>query len=589
MKGIAVSKGVAIGKAYLLDRSKFCILKQKLKKHEVEREIERFRDAIAKTKLQLTDIKNRAEKIADKYAVILDTYILLLDDDILVNDTIENIKKQRTNAEWTLNQTLQNFLSLFENINDDYLKGKKDDLDLLVQAILRNLVGHGQETLSDIHEPVIIVTHSLSPSDTLTMPRNFIKGLATETGGKTSHVGIFAAALGIPAVTGVKELTSQINSGENIIIDGIDGEVIRHPTEENTQYYLKKQENYRRYEERLLANIHQPAETLDGHQIHLLANIESNQEVTSLHKFGAEGVGLYRTEFLYMSANNLPGERDLYENFKKVAQEMNGKPVVIRTLDIGMDKQLAGIQTNDENNPALGLRGIRLSLAKPGLFLSQLKGILRASSYGNIKVLYPMVSDVTEIVQANELLQKAKDLLNQEKIPFDENIKIGAMIETPAAAICIDHILEKVDFISIGTNDLIQYILAIDRVNENIAHLYQPFHPSVLRSLKQIFVAAQKADKKVSICGELGGDPMATMLLLGLGDLDNLSMEPHSIPKVKKLIRLIRLEEARQMVDHVLNLSSVEEISRFIANEMRTRFPEDFDRDLSFQEKLKPA
>ena len=589
MKGIAVSKGVAIGKAYLLDRSKFCIFKQELEENEVESEIERFRDAIAKTKLQMTDIKNRAVKIADKYAVILDTYTLLLDDDILVNDTIENIRKQRTNAEWTLNQTLQNFLNMFDNINDDYLKGKKDDLDLLVQAILRNLIGHSQETLSDIHEPVIIVTHSLSPSDTLTMPRNFIKGLATETGGKTSHVGIFAAALGIPAVTGVKELTSQINSGENIIIDGIDGEVIRRPTEENTQYYLKKQENYRRYEERLLANIHQPAETLDGHQIHLLANIESNQEVRSLHKFGAEGVGLYRTEFLYMSANNLPGEKDLYENFKEVAQAMNGKPVVIRTLDIGMDKQLAGIQTNDENNPALGLRGIRLSLANPGLFLNQLKGILRASSYGNIKVLYPMVSDVTEIIQANELLQKAKDQLNQEKISFDENIKIGAMIETPAAAICIDHILEEVDFISIGTNDLIQYILAIDRINENIAHLYQPFHPSVLRSLKQIFEAASKADKKVSICGELGGDPMATMLLLGLGDLGDLSMEPHSIPKVKKIIRLIRIEEARQMADHVLNLSSVEEISRFIANEMRTRFPEDFNRDLSFQENLKPA
>ena len=589
MKGIPVSKGVAIGKAYLLDRSKFCIFKQELEEHEVEREIERFRNAIEKTKLQMTDIKNRAEKIADKYAVILDTYTLLLDDDILVNDTIENIRKQRTNAEWTLNQTLQNFLNMFDNINDDYLKGKKDDLDLLVQAILRNLIGHSQETLSDIHEPVIIVTHSLSPSDTLTMPRSFIKGLATETGGKTSHVGIFAAALGIPAVTGVKELTSQINSGENIIIDGIDGEVIRRPTEENTQYYLKKQENYRRYEERLLANIHQPAETLDGHQIHLLANIESNQEVRSLHKFGAEGVGLYRTEFLYMSANNLPGERDLYENFKEVAQEMNGKPVVIRTLDIGMDKQLAGIQTNDENNPALGLRGIRLSLAKPTLFLNQLKGILRASSYGNIKVLYPMVSDVTEIVQANELLQKAKDLLNQEKISFDENIKIGAMIETPAAAICIDHILEEVDFISIGTNDLIQYVLAIDRINENIAHLYQPFHPSVLRSLKQIFEAASKVDKQVSICGELGGDPMATMLLLGLGDLGDLSMEPHSIPKVKKIIRLIRIEEARQMADHVLNLSSVEEISRFIANEMRTRFPEDFNRDLSFQENFKPA
>jgi len=589
MKGIAVSKGVAIGKAYLLDRSNFCILKQILADDEVEKEVERFREAIEKTKRQMTDIKKRAEKIADKYAVILDTYILLLDDDILVNDTIENIRKNKTNAEWTLNQTLQNFLNLFDNINDDYLKGKKDDLDLLVHAILKNLLGHSQETLSDIQDPVIIVTNSLSPSDTLSMPRNFIKGLATESGGKTSHVGIFAAALGIPAVTGIKNLTSQINSGDNIVVDGIDGEVIPHPSDKDTEYYLKKQENYRRYEERLLVNIHQRAETLDGHQVHLLANIESNKQIKALRKFGSEGVGLYRTEFLYMSANNLPGERELYENFKAVAQEMDDKPVVIRTLDIGMDKQLAGIQTHDEDNPALGLRGIRLSLAKPELLSNELKGILRASFYGNVKILYPMITSVTEIIQANEILQKAKENLKEAEIPFDDNIEIGAMIETPAAAICIDQILEHVDFVSIGTNDLVQYLLAVDRVNENVAHLYQPFHPSVIRSLKQIFVAANKAGKNVSICGEMGGDPMATMLLLGLGKLEDLSMEPHSIPKVKKIIRLIRLDEARQMADHVLTLSSVEEISRFITEEMRARFPEDFDRDLSFQEKSKPA
>lgn len=589
MKGIAVSKGVAIGKAYLLDRSKFCILKQQLEENEIEKEVERFRNAIEKTKLQMADIKKRAEKIADKYAVILDTYTLLLEDDILVNDTIENIRTNRTNAEWTLSQTLKNFLTLFDNINDDYLKGKKDDLDLLVQAILRNLIGHSQETLSDIQEPVIVVTHSLSPSDTLIMPRNFVKGMATEVGGKTSHVGIFAAALGIPAVTGVKNLTSQINSGDEIVIDGIDGEVIAHPTKENTQYYLNKQENYRRYEERLLTNINQPAETLDGNQIHLLANIESIQEIKTLYKFGSEGVGLYRTEFLYMASSNLPGERELYENFKEVAQEMDDNPVVIRTLDIGMDKQLEGIHTDPEDNPALGLRGIRLSLARPELFMIQLKGILRASLYGNVKVLYPMVTSATEINQANEFLDKAKNILRDQQIPFDEDIEVGAMIETPAATICIDHILEQVDFISIGTNDLIQYLLAVDRVNENVAHLYQPFHPSVIRSLKQIIVAANNSGKKVSICGELGGDPMATMLLLGLGKIDDLSMEPHSIPKVKKIIRLIRLEEARQMADHVLSLSSVEEVSRFITEKMRSRFPDDFDRDLSFQEKLKSA
>ena len=586
MKGIAVSKGVAIGTAYLLDSTKFCIIKHQLNELEAEKEIERFRKAIDKTKLQMTEIKKRAKKVADKYAVILDTYSLLLDDDILVNDTIENIKKHKTNAEWALTQTLNNFLKLFDNINDEYLKGKKDDLDLLVQTILKNLIGHSQESLSEIQEPVIIVTHSLSPSDTIMMSKNFVKGMATEAGGKTSHIGIFAAALGIPAITGIKGLTSSINSGDQIIVDGIDGEIIIKPPSEILQHYAKKQENYRKYEERLLANIHQPAETLDGHQVKLLANIESNQEVKTLYKFGAEGVGLYRTEFLYLAASPLPGERELYENFKSVVHEMDSKPVVIRTLDIGMDKQFGNIINNDEDNPALGLRGIRLSLVNPQLLTEQIKGILRASFYGDVKILYPMISSVTEIIQANKILEDAKNDLRKDQIPFDEEIEVGAMIETPAAAICIDHILKEVDFISIGTNDLIQYLLAVDRVNENVAHLYQPFHPAVLRSLKNIIRSAEDAGIKVSICGELGGDPMATMLLLGLGKLDDLSMEPHAIPKVKKIIRTIRLDEARQLADDVLEMSSPEEITSFITNEMRIRFPEDFDRDLSFEEKL---
>jgi phosphoenolpyruvate-protein phosphotransferase (PTS system enzyme I) len=589
MKGISVSKGVAIGKVYLLDSSKFCIIRHELNEQEAEKEVERFREAIEKTKLQMLEIKKRAKKIADKYAVILDTYSLLLDDDILVNDTIENIKKHKTNAEWALTNTLDNFLKLFDNINDDYLKGKKDDLDLLVQTILKNLIGHSQESLSDIQEPVIIATRSLSPSDTIIMPKNFVKGLVTEAGGKTSHVGIFAAALGIPAITGIKGITSKVKSGDFIIVDGIDGEVIINPSEEKVQHYKKKQENYRKYEERLLTNIHQPAETLDGQQVKLLANIESNQEVKTLHKFGVEGVGLYRTEFLYLAASSLPNERDLYENFKLVVQEMGSRPVVIRTLDIGMDKQIDDSINIDENNPALGLRGIRLSLAKPQLLIDQIKGILRASLYGNVKILYPMISSVTEIIQANKILEDAKIELKRDQIPFNEEIEVGAMIETPAAATCIDHILEVVDFISIGTNDLIQYLLAVDRVNENVAHLFQPFHPSVLRTLKAIMQSADEAGKKVSICGEMGGDPMATMLLLGLGKLDDLSMEPHSVPKVKKIIRTIRLEEARQLADDVLKMKSSDEITSYIADEMRARFPEDFDRDLSFEEKLNPA
>lgn len=584
-RGIAVSNGVAIGKAYILDASKFCLVKRSLEPGEVPAEIQRFRDAIEKTKVQMQEIKKKATKIAEKYAIILDTYSLLLEDDMLVSDTIESIKNGKLNAEWALTKTQEKFTHLFNNINDEYLKGKQDDLELLVQAIIRNLIGHTQESLSEITEPVVLIAHTLTPSDTLMMPRNYILGLATEAGGKTSHVGIFASALGIPAVVGIQGLHSKVNSGALVIVDGIDGNVFVDPTEKKIQQYRNKQENFRRYEQQLLENIDQSAETLDGHRVNLRANIESGQEVKTLKKFGAEGVGLFRTEFLYLTPGKLPTENDLCENFKNVARDLDPHPVVIRTMDIGLDKNLPDFKMVNEDNPALGLRGIRLSLSYPEIFITQLKGILRASLYGDIKILYPMVSFADEIVQANHFLKSAKNDLRNEGIPFNENIEVGAMIETPSAAICIEDILEEVDFISIGTNDLIQYILAVDRVNENVAHLYKPYHPSILKMLKHIFLAAEKVGKKVSICGELGGDPLATMVLMGLGKLNELSMDPHSIPKVKKIIRAIKLSEAKEMADHILTLSSAESITQYISSEMRKRLPSDFDRDLSFAEK----
>ncbi|GJL80132.1 MAG: phosphoenolpyruvate-protein phosphotransferase [Nitrospinaceae bacterium] len=587
--GIALSKGVAIGKAYLLDSSKFCVLKQELNPDQVETEVKRFRHAIELSKLQMQEIKKRASKVADKYAVILDTYTLLLEDEVIVNDTIENIRGNRLNAEWALTETLNKFTKLFNNINDDYLKGKKDDLDLVVHGIIRNLIGHSQEKLSEIDEPVILVSHTLSPSDTIAMPKNLVLGMATEVGGKTSHVAIFASALGIPLVGGIKDLTGQLNSGDQIIIDGIDGRVIVNPSAEQLKHYQKKQENYRHYEQKLLEDIHQPARTLDGVAIKLMANIESPDDLKSLRKYGAEGIGLYRTEFLYLMAKTPPTESELYETFKRVVQEMAPLPVVIRTLDIGMDKTLTDMSSEPENNPALGLRGIRLSLSDPGVFIYQLKAILRASLYGNIKILFPMLSSLEEFSDAKELLETAKNDLKKKQIPFDEEIPVGTMVETPAAAICADHLLKEVDFISIGTNDLIQYLLAVDRTNENVAPLYQPFHPSVLKTLKNIFQAAKNSGKDFSICGELGGDPLATAVLLGLGNHQELSMEPHSIPKVKKIIRKISLEEARQMADHVLGLTSTDEINQFILKEMQSRFPSDFDRGTSFEEKMIPA
>ena len=583
--GIAVSSGVAIGKAYLLDRSKVCVIKRSLPGKEIEKEVKRLREAIEMSKSQMKDIKQKASSIADKYAIILDTYTLLLEDDILVNETIEIIKKERCNAEWALTVTLEKFTNLFNNINDEYLKGKKDDLDLVVHGVIKNLIGHHQENLEDIDEPVIVITHELSPSDTILMSKNFILGMATEVGGKTSHVGIFASALGIPAVVGLGNLTEFVNSGDTLIVDGIQGEVIVNPDKEQLSHYQKKQKNYQKYEKNLLKDIGLEAETLDGEKIHLMANIETIHEAKSIRKYGGEGIGLYRTEFLYLAANTLPTENDLYANFKKVVQTMEPYPVVIRTLDIGADKQLTKINNAPEDNPALGLRGIRLSLAQPELLMNQLKGILRASLYGKTKILYPMVSSVEEIVEANSYLEKAKEELRSAQIPFEENIPVGAMIETPAAALIVDRILEIVDYISIGTNDLIQYVLAVDRINENVAHLYQPFHPAVLRILREILKTAEKMKKPVSICGELGGDPMATFLLLGLGKVNELSMEPHSIPKVKKILRKLTLKEARKLADHALSLSNSEEINRFINNEMRNRFPSDFDRDLAFGEK----
>ncbi|QPJ65663.1 MAG: phosphoenolpyruvate--protein phosphotransferase [Candidatus Nitrohelix vancouverensis] len=581
-KGIAASKGIAIGKAHLLNQSKFCIVKYKISADEVDAEIQRLRQAIDASKHEMQAVKQRARKVADKYAVILDTYLLLLDDDILVNETVEKISEDLMNAEWALSQTHEKFTTLFNNINDEYLKGKQDDLDLVVHGIMRNLIGHHQESLADIQEPIILIAHSLSASDTLLVPRSLILGLATEVGGKTSHLAIFSSAMGIPAVVGVKDLTVNINSGDPVIIDGIDGHVLINPSEKILDVYRTKSVNYQKYQTKLLENIHETAETKDGYKVNLRANIESAHEINSLKKFGAEGVGLYRTEFLYLGVERLPTEEELYLNFKKVARGVEPYPVIVRTLDLGTDKPLHNIYVAEENNPALGLRGIRLSLVNQELFLSQLRAILRASLYGDIKILYPMIASVSEIRQANQILEAAKNELREKQIPFNEDIEVGVMIETPAAAVCIDQIIEETDFISIGTNDLIQYLLAVDRINENVAHLYQPFHPAVLRTLKKVILAAQNAGKKVSICGELGGDPIATLLLIGLGKVDELSMEPHSIPKVKKILRKISHIEAQALAQKAMSMDSTQEINHFIIDEMKRKFPDDFEHNLDY-------
>jgi phosphotransferase system enzyme I (PtsI) len=572
-KGIAVSKGIAIGQAHILDRSNLCVIKHTLNPINIEDEVIRFRNAIELTKKQMQETKIKASKVATKYSILLDTYTLLLEDDIFVKDTINKIRAERINAEWAITETLYKFIKLFNNINDEYLKGKKDDLELVVNGIIKNLLGHSQDSLAEIHKPVILVTNALSPSDTLSIPRDFVLGLATEVGGKTSHVGIFASALGIPSVVGVKNLTNIINTGDQIIIDGIDGNIIINPSKKTLKHYKDKQANYNQYEENLLINIGEPTVTKDNFRVKLMANIETTHEINILKKFGAEGVGLYRTEFLYLGSQSAPTERDLYNNFKTLIQEIAPLPVTIRTLDIGMDKQLHSFKENDEDNPALGLRGIRMSLAYQEQFIVQLRAILRASIYGEVKILYPMITDVEEIIQVNLILDRIKEEMEDENIPFDNDIEIGAMIETPSSAICSDLILKEVDFISIGTNDLIQYTLAVDRINEKVDHLYTPYNPAIIKILKQVLDNASAAKKKVSICGELGGDPMATLLLLGLGNLTEISMDSHSIPRVKKIISQSTIKDAKIFSKKILNLNSTKEINRFIHSNMLKRYP----------------
>ena len=579
LSGIAVSKGISIGEAYILDRSKLCALKQTIDSRDIDTEVARFRVAIEKTKKQMQETKQKASEVAEKYSIILDTYTLLLDDDILVNDTITIIRKKKINAEWAITETLNKSLLLFDNINDNYLKGKKDDLELVVHGVIKNLLGHSQNALADIQRPVILITHTLSPADTISIPREYVLGLATEVGGKTSHVGIFASALGIPSVVGIKTLTDKINTGDQIIIDGINGNVITNPSKNTLEHYKQKQLEHKQYEEKLLINIARPAITKDDFRVSLMANIESTYKIKELKKFGAEGVGLYRTEYLYLNAYRYPSENELYENFKNAVQEISPYPIVIRTLDIGMDKQLAFLDNHNEDNPALGLRGIRMSLANPEHFSIQIRAILRASFHGEVKIMYPMISDSQEIIQANSILEKTKEIMREEKIPFNEDIEIGAMIETPSSAICCNQILKEVDFISIGTNDLIQYLLAVDRVNEKVAHLYQPYNPAILKTLKSIFDSAQETGKKVSICGELGGDPMITLFLLGLGNLDSLSMDPHSIPHVKKIIFQSNLSEAKEFSKQLLKLNTTNDIHCFLNSEMRKRYPYDFQEN----------
>ena len=579
IKGIGVTPQIIVGKAYLVDRGKIDAPARVLPENQVPWEVERFRDAVEESKKQLRSAK---EKLLHEDAVgpayILDAHLLMMEDKNLIDTTVETIKQSWINSEWALKINLDRLRKIFNSIDDDYLKSRKTDLDYIEQRILRNLTGRGTEALSQIKEEVIIVAHDLSPADTAQMVKDKVTAFVTDMGGKTSHTAIMARSLEIPAVVGTETGTHCINTGDTLIVDGITGVVVVTPSPEIIQEYQDRSRTRQKVERDLFQYRDLPAETLDGYRVNLLANIELVEEIQSVLDHGAEGIGLYRTEYLYLNRKDLPTEEEHFQAYKKVIESISPRPAVIRTLDIGGDKFISHLELAEEMNPAMGLRAIRFSLKEPDLFKVQLRAMLRASAYGKVKILLPMISGVSEIREVKKILNEVRLSLTAERIPFDPRVEIGIMMEVPSAATIADILAKEVDFFSIGTNDLIQYTLAIDRVNEHVAHMYQPLHPAILRLIHQTIEAGHRADIPVAMCGEMAAEPLYIPILLGLG-LDELSMNPVTIPRVKQIIRLISYEESRRLVKEVLTLTTTGQVNRYVRHEMAKRFPDLFGPD----------
>jgi len=577
MRGIGVSPGIVIGKAFLVDRWKVKVQKSTIKKSEVKKEIARFRQAVEQARVQLERIKEKiAREVPDKtYTYIIDVHLLILADEMLINETIKLIQQERVNAEWALDQVLSHFANIFDAIDDQYLRERKSDIEHVGERIKRNLAGNEPHSISEIKEDVVIVAHDLTPADTVHMHKGNVKGFATDLGGRTSHTAIMARSLEIPAVVALGNITSQVKTGDPIIVDGTEGVVIIKPSREVFTKYLGKQRRFIYFEKELLKQRNLPAETKDGYCLELSANIEFPREISSILEHGAQGVGLYRTEYLYLDRPQLPTEEEQYIAYKTLAEQLRPYSAIIRIMDFGGDKVDPHLKVEPEDNPVLGLRAIRFALKREDLFRQQLRAILRASVYKNLRILFPLISGIGELRQAKEVLASVKQELRQEGIPFDEEIQVGVMIEVPSAAMTADLLAKECDFFSIGTNDLIQYYIAIDRGNKQVAYLYEPLHPAVLRTIKSVIAAAHNEGIWVGMCGEMAGDPLCTMILLGL-EIDELSMNAISIPTVKRIIRSIKLEEATALTYKVLTLPTAKEIEKFVSREMARRFPDIF-------------
>ena len=552
LRGIGASPGIAIGRAYLLEREDLDVIEKRfIQPAEIGAEINRFKQAVKKAQ---EDLRQIIEDVPEEYrdhVYILDSHMMLLKDRTIYDGTIEQIKQKHLNAEWALKIAVDKVKAVFRSMPDQYFRDRGSDIVHASKLIFENLLGTKPQKISDIDKRVIIVALDLSPAETTQIQLAKVKAFVTDRGSHTSHTGIMARSLAIPAVLGLTDATRLIQTDDLVIVDGSAGTVIVNPNEQTLTRYRERKALLEQYQAKVTRSSHLPAETTDGHCLTVAANIEQLEEVVSVMDHGGDGIGLYRTEFLYLNRPDLPSEQDLFDNYRDLVEIMGAREVTIRTLDIGGDKFATSVPWGEEMNPALGLRAIRFCLQSPEIFKTQLRAILRAAYFGNIRIMFPMISQVEEIIQAKQMLREAAESLDKAGLPFKDDMEIGAMIEVPSAVFMADILAEEADFFSIGTNDLIQYSMAIDRVNKHVSQLYQPLHPAVLRMIHRVVQAAKAAEIQVSLCGEMAGDLINVPVLLGL-ELDAISMNPISIPGVKNLVRTISFEESKRLVQAVL-------------------------------------
>ncbi|MDK7114151.1 phosphoenolpyruvate--protein phosphotransferase [Staphylococcus pettenkoferi] len=562
MNGIAASDGVAIARAYLLVEPDLSFERDKVA--DVDAEINKFRNAIDTSKVELTKIRNNAEaNIGPDKAAIFDAHLLILDDPEIIKPVEEKISNEQVNAPTALTDVTSQFVTIFESMDNEYMKERAADVRDVSKRVLAHILGVTLPNPSMIDENVVIIGNDLTPSDTAQLNKEFVQGFVTNIGGRTSHSAIMSRSLEIASVVGTKSITEEVQQGDMIIVDGMTGEVIINPTEDEVIAYQNKRERFFKDKEELKKLRDEETTTVDGVNVELAANIGTPKDLDGVMDNGAEGIGLYRTEFLYMGRDEMPSEDEQLEAYKSVLEEMDGKRVVVRTLDIGGDKELPYLNLPEEMNPFLGYRAIRLCLNEPEIFRPQLRALLRASTYGKLSIMFPMVATVQEFRDAKALLNEEKEKLIKEGVEVAEDIELGIMVEIPATAALADVFAKEVDFFSIGTNDLIQYTMAADRMSERVSYLYQPYNPSILRLVKQVIDASHQEGKWTGMCGEMAGDATAIPVLLGLG-LDEFSMSATSVLKARRQIKGLSQNEMRELANRALDCVSADEVEDLV-------------------------